>query len=261
MEAVVRFYWRGGEETLSFDALPEADRNPLQIRLNVLREHVPAALHQFEQGRYVAAAWPSAGQIILILCHPNINHGPADAVCLNTRELPQVVLRLRNWDEAPGVARVLLAAFGAEASGEQECVRARYALRDWLREREQGAMAAVVMRYFTFPLGVRAAAAGRKPAEPHLGPVSRVGPGAATAMMAFVEAADGQWPLPEALEPAWRQFVVKVYRDNVAFDPDELTRWFAASGWDTHAAVELTRRLSADAALLDEYDDEGRRPA
>jgi hypothetical protein len=80
-------------------------------------------------------------------------------------------------------------------------------------------------------------------------------------MMAFAEAADGQWPLSKALEPAWRRFVVTAYRDDVAFEPGELAGWFVANGWDAHAAAELTRRLSADAALLDEYDEEGGRPA
>jgi hypothetical protein len=261
MEEVVRFFWRGGETALPFDAIPEADRKPLQVRLGVLQDHVPAVVDLLEQGRYVAAGWPSAGQVSLILCHPNLARGPAGTVCLNTRELPQVVVKLNSWDEAPQAARLLLGAFGAEAASDKECVTARHALRDWLREREQGTMAAVVMRYFLFPAGVRAAAAGLKPAEPHLGPLSRVGPGAALALMAFAETADGRWPLPEGLESAWRQFVVKVYRDDVAFDPGELTRWFAANGWDDQAAAELTRQLCADAALLDAYDEEGGRPA
>jgi hypothetical protein len=79
--------------------------------------------------------------------------------------------------------------------------------------------------------------------------------------MAFAEAADGQWPLPEGLEPTWRRFVVTAYRDDVAFDPNELAGWFAANGWDVQAAAELTRRFFTDAALLDEYAEEGAWPA
>ena len=51
MEVTIRFYWVGGEATLPFDALTEVDHQPLQVRLSVLREHVPALVEQFEQGR------------------------------------------------------------------------------------------------------------------------------------------------------------------------------------------------------------------
>jgi hypothetical protein len=254
----VRFFWCGGAGELPIAAIAEAERQPLQVRLGVLREHAPEVVHQLEQGRYVAAAWPAGGEIVLILCHPSLANGAADAVCLSTRELPRVVLKVGSWGEAPEAARLLLAAFGAEATDEQECVTARYALEDWLRKRGQGLAAGVVMRYFLFPCGVRAVAAGRRPPEPHLGPRSRVGPRAALALRAFAEKADGYWPLPEGMQPIWHEFVVQVYRDNVAFDPGELTGWFASNGWDSQAAGEMTRRLSADAALLDAYDEEVR---
>ena len=217
----------------------------MQVRLRALQDHVPNVVQQLKQGRHVAAAWPSADQFLLIGCHPNTARGSADTVCLDTRNLPQIVLRLRSWDEGGEAAQLLLAAFGGEAADEKECLAARLALRDWLLKRDQDGAAAVVKRYFTFPIYP-------------LGLISRVGPRTATVMKAFTETANGQWPLPEAVEPAWRRFVVTAFRDDVAFDPDELTRWFAANGWDAHAAAELKRRFFAEAMLLDEYEEEAR---
>src|SRR5262245_37812141 len=150
MRESVRFFWRGGEAALPVDAIPEADRHPLQVRLGVVREHIPAVVQQLEQGRYVAAGWQSSREVFLILCHPSLSRGSADALALNTREMPRVILRTRGWDEVPKAAQLLLTAFGGEVTDEKECVTARLALRDWLMERKQDAMAAVVMRYLTF---------------------------------------------------------------------------------------------------------------
>ena len=43
------------------------------------------------------------------------------------------------------------------------------------------------------------------------------------------------------------------FREDVALKPEELTAWFAASGWDEQAATELTNRFYADSALIAEY--------
>jgi hypothetical protein len=246
MEEVIRFFWLGGEATLPIDAVPEADRHPLRVRLRILRDHVPDVVRQLEMGRHVAAAWPSAGQIMLIACHPNTARASDDAVCLDTGNLPQVVLRLSNWEEGRQVAQLLLAAFGGEVIDKEEGRLSRLALIDWLLDRNQDKTAAVIKRFLTFPIYP-------------LGLISRVGPRVATTMKALADAAGGQWPLPETVEPAWRRFVVGAFRDDVAFDPEELRRWFTANGWDAHAADELTRRFFADAVLLDDYEEA--RPA
>ncbi|MBI1913452.1 MAG: hypothetical protein HYS12_01655, partial [Planctomycetes bacterium] len=72
---------------------------------------------------------------------------------------------------------------------------------------------------------------------------------------------DGQWPLPEALETAWRRFVVTACRDDVAIDSAELAAWFAANGWDAQASAALTRRFFDDAALLTEFTEAEEQPA
>lgn len=122
-------------------------------------------------------------------------------------------------------------------------------------------MAKVVQHALTDVLEPAAAAVGLTIAHPRFGPISRVGPRTATTMNAFAETADGQWPLPETLETAWRRFVVTACRDDVAFDPGELAGWFAANGWDAQASADLTRRFFADAALLGEYEEAEERPA
>ncbi len=102
-----------------------------------------------------------------------------------------------------------------------------------------------------------AAAAGLKVAYPRVGPISRVGPRTAAAMTAFIEAGDGRWPLPEEAETAWRHFVVSAFRDDAAFNPDELKGWLLQGGWDDQAASELTKRFYAEAALLGEFEEGG----
>jgi hypothetical protein len=107
-----------------------------------------------------------------------------------------------------------------------------------------------------------AAAVGLEVTYPRFGPISRVGARTTSALTAFAEAGDGQWPLPDALEPAWRKFVVTAFREDVAFQPEELIAWFKASGWEERPAVELAKRFSADAALLGQYEEEeDRQPA
>jgi hypothetical protein len=106
-----------------------------------------------------------------------------------------------------------------------------------------------------------AAAVGLGVSYPRLGPISRVGTRTETAMTALAEAGDGRWPLPEEAEPVWRQFVLTAFREDVALKPEELSRWFVASGWDDRAAAELTRRFYADVALIGDYEEAGRQTA
>jgi hypothetical protein len=292
-----------------------------------------------------------------------------------TQVLPQVVLRLTGWDQAPEAAALLLRAFGSEAANVDECVAARRELVGWLVANGQPEMSRIVKHYSTFPFDVKsepleviniwrkvsvegqkeqidrflseidqrfvgvgwvrdsaseatfnrgehqinhlhcwctnqgirprvmlclnraterrvrggtydieecativelasvirhilreviepgATAVGLRVAYPRLGPISRVGPRTEAAMTALVEAANGQWPLPQQGEERWRVFVRTAFREDIAFEPEELTAWFAASGWDDRAATELTNRFYADVALISEYEEVERQPA
>jgi hypothetical protein len=80
-------------------------------------------------------------------------------------------------------------------------------------------------------------------------------------MTALVDTGDGQWPLPQQAEQRWRIFVLTAFREDVALKPEELTAWFAASGWDKQAATELTNRFYADVAQISEYEEAERQPA
>ena len=106
-----------------------------------------------------------------------------------------------------------------------------------------------------------ATAAGLRVAYPRLGPISRVGPKTQAAMTALVEDGDGQWPLSQQAEQHWRILVLTAFREEVALKPEELTAWFAASGWNEQAAIELTNRFYADVALIAEYEEVERQPA
>ena len=106
-----------------------------------------------------------------------------------------------------------------------------------------------------------ATAVGLNIAYPRLGPISRVLDQTQAAINALVEAGDGQWPLPQQVEERWRIFVLTAFREDVALKPEELTAWFAASGWDEQAATELTNRFYADIALISEYEEVERQPA
>ena len=123
----------------------------------------------------------------------------------------------------------------------------------WGFEIEEGAtladLASVIQHILREVLEPGATAVGLKVAYPRLGPISRVGPKTQAAMTALVEAGDGQWPLPQQVEHRWRIFVLTAFREVVALKPEELTAWFAASGWDEQAATELTNRFYADVAL------------
>jgi hypothetical protein len=77
MTEAVRFYWRGRESGVPLAAIPEQDRHPLRIRRSVVQAHAPAVVEQLAAGRFLVAAWEFAGQISLILVHPNVAKGPA----------------------------------------------------------------------------------------------------------------------------------------------------------------------------------------
>lgn len=380
MTEAIRFYWRGRDASIPLGEIPEQDRTPLRIRRSVVQKYTPSVVKQLEEGRFVAAAWEAGGQIHLILCHPNLAKGSADTFVVNTQMLPQLVLRLTGWDQAPEASQLFLRAFGSGAANVDECVAARCELVGWLAANGQPEMSKIVKHYSTFPFGVRsdaleviniwrnisvkgqkeqidrflseidqrfagagwsrnsvieaemnrdehqinrfhcwstnpdnmprvmlclnraterrvrggtynrwgfeieegatladlasviqhilrevlepgATAVGLKVAYPRLGPISRVGPKTQAAMTALVEAGDGQWPLPQQVEQRWRIFVLTAFREVVALKPEELTAWFAASGWDEQAATELTNRFYADVALISEYEEVERQPA
>jgi hypothetical protein len=122
-------------------------------------------------------------------------------------------------------------------------------------------LARVIQQILREVLEPGATAVGLKVAYPRLGPFSRVGPKTQAAMTALVEAGDGQWPLLQQVERQWRIFVLTAFRENVALKPEELTAWFAASGWDEQAATELTNRFYADIAVTSEYEEVERQPA
>ncbi len=373
MTEAVRFYWRAGEAEVPLAKLPENDRSPLRVRRSVVQAYAPDVVKQLEQGRFVAAAWESGGQISLILCHPNLTKGAGETLLVNTTGLPSVVLSLGNWSEIPAASQLFLTAFGSEAATGEECATARRQLFEWLVGRGQADMAKVVKRFSAFPFGVQsdaleviniwrqilvkgqkeqidrflsevgkrfealgwsrdtsvegqmnldenqrnrfycwnnspdnspyvllclnratdrrvrggtynthewvsladlakaiqdvlrevlepaASVVGVEVSYPRLGPISHVGTRTAAAMTALAEAGDGQWPLPDELEPVWRTFVLTAFRDDVAVSPEELTAWFIASGWDEQASAKLTRRFYTEAALLEEFEEAGRQ--
>ncbi len=376
MTEAIRFYWRGRDASIPLGEIPEQDRTPLRIRRSVVQKYTPSVVKQLEEGRFLVAAWEAGGQIHLILCHPNLAKGSADTFVVNTQMLPQLVLRVTGWDQAPEASQLFLRAFGSEAANVvDECVAARCELVGWLAANGQPEMSKIVKHYSTFPFGVRsdaleviniwrnisvkgqkeqidrflseidqrfagagwsrnseketemnrdedqinrfhcwstnpdnmprvmlclkraterrvrggtydidegatladlasviqhilrevlepgATAVGLRVAYPRLGPISRVGPKTQAAMTALVEAGDGQWPLPQQVEQRWRIFVLTAFREVVALKPEELTAWFAASGWDEQAATELTNRFYADVALISEYEEVERQPA
>jgi hypothetical protein len=155
MAEAVRFYWQRGEAALPLRAISERGREPLQIPRSIAQQYVPEVVDQLEDGRFVAAAWPSGKQISMVLCHPNVAKGSGDAFLLDTKSPPWVVLRMQDWGAATQVARLFLAAFGSEAVDAEECLAARKGLVGWLEKHDQPEMAAIVRRFFKFPLGFR----------------------------------------------------------------------------------------------------------
>jgi hypothetical protein len=155
MPEAVRFYWLRGQASVPLDAIPEGERQPLRVRRSVAQAHAPEILKELESGRFVAAAWESAGSISLILCHPNLAKGPVDTLLVDTTGLPSVVLNFSEWDDVHDSVRLLLRAFGGEAASLDDCERARRELVTWLTEHDQPRMAKVVNRLQAFPFGVR----------------------------------------------------------------------------------------------------------
>ncbi len=155
MTEAVRFYWRERDASIPLDEIPEQDRRPLRVRRSSVQSYTPDVVKQLEEGRFVASVWETDGQIYLILCHPSVAKGSADSTLVNTTALPQVVLKLSGWDQAPEMTRLFLRAFGSEAADADECAAARRELASWLTANGQPEMAKLVRHYSAFPFGVR----------------------------------------------------------------------------------------------------------
>jgi hypothetical protein len=109
-----------------------------------------------------------------------------------------------------------------------------------------------------------AIATGLSVSYARLGPISRVGENTARAMTAFAEEADRQLSPTERTEKVkslWQTFIHTAFREDVAINPDELTSWFNASGWNMEASSELSRRFYSEMALLAEFEEAGSEPA
>jgi hypothetical protein len=155
MDQIIRFYWHGCLADLPLEAIPDADRNPLRVRRSVLQQHFPEVVQQLKDGRFVAAAWKSTGHISVIVCHPNLAKGDFDTIVVNTPSLPEVVMKVEQWEQVPEAARLFLVAFGGEAANIDECVAARRSLATWLIAHNQAETANSVKRYSNFPFGVK----------------------------------------------------------------------------------------------------------
>ena len=111
-----------------------------------MQGHAPAVLRQLAEGRFVTAGWESEGASSMILCHPNLGKEQGDPLLVDTAALPELVVKLERWGEAPEVSRLLLRAFGSEAGTIEECAGARRALAAWLVDHGQPEGAAVTFR-------------------------------------------------------------------------------------------------------------------
>ena len=202
---------------------------------NILVKGQPDQLDQLESEiarRFLALGW-----------------SPDTALEKKMNSNPQQINRFICWVGGPGGGPRLLLCLNRATPR-----RLRGGTYSWDDNSSGASMAEVVQDALNKVLEPAAAAVGLAIAYPHFA-ISRVGPRTFTIMAALAEAADGQWPLPAALETAWRRFVVTACHDDVAFDPGELERWFGANGWDAKASANLTKRFYADAANLGEYDE------
>jgi hypothetical protein len=154
MDEIIRFYWQGRLADLPLAAIPEADRNPLRVRRSALQRHVPEVFQQLKDGRFVAAAWNSNGQISVIVCHPNLAKSDFDTIVVDTASQPEVMMKVEQWEQVPEAAKLFLAAFGSEAVNIDECVAARRRLAAWLVAHDQAKTATAAKRYSHFPFGV-----------------------------------------------------------------------------------------------------------
>jgi hypothetical protein len=155
MAEAIRFYWQGQDAILPLGEIPEPDRTPLRLRRSVVQRCTPVVAKQLEEGRFVAAAWESGGQIHLVLCHPNLAKGSDDTFLVNTQMLPRLVLRPAGWEQVPAPSRLFLRAFGSEPANVDECAAARRELARWLVANGQPEMSDIVEHYSTFPFAVR----------------------------------------------------------------------------------------------------------
>ena len=202
------------------------------------KEQIDRFLNQIDQ-RFAGAGWSPASGI-----ESQTNHGADQINCFHCWNA--------NADNMPRVMLCLNRATERRVRGGTHDIEEGATLAD---------LASVIQYVLREVLEPAATAVGLKVAYPRLGPISRVGPKTQTAMTALVEAGDGQWPLPQQVEERWRILVLTAFREDVALKPEELTAWFAASGWDEQAATELTNRFYADVALISAYEEVERQPA
>ena len=170
---------------------------------------------------------------------------------------PHQINYLHCWVSAQGTfPRILLCLNRATErrvrGGTYDLLDGRPSLVDLARE---------IQRVLAEVLEPAATEAGLEVSYTRLGPISRVGARTIAAMTGLADAADGCWPLPSNLEPAWRNVVFTAVREGVAIKPEELIEWIAASGWGREQAVELADRFYRDAARVAEHEEAGRQPA
>jgi hypothetical protein len=180
----------------------------------------------------------------------------ADSEALLNRP-PHQVNRLYCWASGQGhLPRVLLCLNRTTdrrvRGGTYDLLDGRPSLVDLARE---------VQRVLAEVLEPAAAEVGLEVSYPRLGPISRTGTKTTAFLTAIAEAADGSWPLPDDAESLWKKLILAAAREGVAVNPDELTEWFAASGWTREHAVELAARFYKDAGRVAEYEEAGRQPA
>lgn len=165
---------------------------------------------------------------------------------------PQQLNRSYYWISGPGNSPHILLHMNRET--ERSIRGVTYNIHD-LRPGIPD-FASEIQRVITEVLEPSAAAVGLEISYTHLGPFSRCGIGTKAAMIALAEAGNGQWPLPPALQPLWRKFIITALREDAALHRYELTKWFIANGWNQEDSRALTNRFYADATLLAEFKNE-----
>ena len=155
MTEAIRFYWRGRACEHPVWGNSRAGPHTVADTAQCGAKNAPTVVKQLDAGGFVTVAWEGGGQIHLILCYPDLGKGSADTFLLNTQMLPQLVLSVTGWDQAPEAAELFLRAFGSEAANVDECVAARRELVGWLGANGQPEMSKSVKHYSTFPFDVR----------------------------------------------------------------------------------------------------------
>lgn len=117
---------------------------------------------------------------------------------------------------------------------------------------EVAAVVAEVMDTILLPSANRC---GLKVMAPRLGPRSLVQTRTLAALQSFCDLAAESKPddLAPRAEAAWRHFLITAGQEDIAFDIEELTNWFVASGWERVEAERLVERFMREATLLAEY--------